>query len=117
MRAKHGTAIYTGGGIYSLLGELDNGLYFCGDNFYIGIYNEDVRTWNKKEDCLAYFYNDWCEAHEVEADQNEVAAMIKDFCTRLQDNEPELTQGFTDFSNFDGAEVFRLMSKLWEGKA
>lgn len=117
MRAKHGTAIYTGGGIYSLLGELDNGLYFCGDNFYISIIDADCRTWNEKEDCLAVFYNDFIEAHEVKADLTEVAIMVKDFCTRLKNHEAEIDKGYEKFSNYDSAEVYRIMSKLWEGKA
>lgn len=106
MKAIHGTAIYTGGGIYVVIGELDSGLWFCGNNDWCSIFDEDTRTYDNDNDDLACFLNEWCEAHEVkDVDKKEVYAMFKDFCERLDKKEPDITKGYEEFSNYAPGEV------------
>ena len=106
MKALHGTAIYTSGGIYVVIGELDNGLWFCGDNFGCTIYDQDTRTYDKVNDGLAWFWNEWCDNHVVkDVDEKEVHAMFKDFCVRLDKKEPNITKGYEEFSNYLPGEI------------
>ena len=118
MKIKHGTAIYTGGGFYTVIGELDNGLYFNGCNDWCAAFDEDTRTWDEEKDDLACFYNDWCEEHEVKVNNKELKAAFKDFCERLAAREPGITKGYEKFSNYDADEVLRLLSRsiFKEGK-
>lgn len=104
MRAIHGTAIYTGGGFYNVIGETDDGHWFFGGYDYCCIANSDVREKNEYGD-LACFYNDWAEKHEVEVDKKEMYEMIEDFCRRLDAKEPGLTDGYKEFSNYTAGEV------------
>ena len=106
MKALHGTAIYTGGGFYTVIGELDNGYWFCGNNDWCAIFDEDTRTWDYENVELACFDNEWCEAHEVkDIDPKEVYAMFKDFCNRLDNEEPGINEGFEQFNNYIPGEV------------
>ena len=106
MKALHGTAIYTGGGFYTVIGELDNDYWFCGNNDWCAIFDEDTRTWDNDNNGLACFWNDWCEMHEVkDFDLKEVYAMLEDFCKRLDANEPDITKGYEKFSNYLPGEV------------
>ena len=106
MKATHGTAIYTGGGIYVVIGELDNGLWFCGNNDWCGIFDEDTRTYDQENDDLACFWSDWCDQHEVkDVNKKEVYAMFEDFCKRLDNKEDGITEGYEEFSNYAPGEV------------
>ena len=64
MRATHGTAIYTGGGIYNIIGETDNGLWFMGGPDWCSLFDSDVTEEDEYTDMVCY-NNDWCEKHEV----------------------------------------------------
>ena len=106
MKALHGTAIYTGGGLYVVIGELDNGLWFYGNYDWCAVFDEDIRTYDEVNHGLACFWNDWCEKHIVnDVDVKEVYAMFKDFCERLDAKEPDITKGYEKFSNYLPGEV------------
>lgn len=106
MKIINGTAIYTGGGCYSIIGKIDNGLWFNGCNDWCAIYDMDTRTKNEDGD-FACFYYEWCEEHErtLEFSYKEVIAMFKDFCMRLDNNEEGITNGYEEFSNYIAGEV------------
>lgn len=107
MKIVNGTAIYTGGGCYSIIGRIDNGLWFNGWNDWCAIYDMDTRTKNEDGD-LACFYNDeWCEEHDKtsEFDYKEVVEMFKDFCIRLDNEEDGITNGYEEFNNYIAGEV------------
>ena len=104
-RATHGTAIYTGGGIYNVIGQLDNGLWFYGGNDYIEVFDEDTRTYDEVNDGLACYWNDWCDKHRLEVDKRQLYAMFYDFCQRLDNRESGLTDGYEEFSNYAAGEV------------
>ncbi len=104
-KATHGTAIYTGGGLYVVIGQLDNGLWFYGGTDFCDIFDEDTRTYDNENDGLACFWNDWCEKHRVELDARQTYAMYYDFCRRLDNNEPGLTDGYEEYSNYAAGEV------------
>lgn len=111
MKAIHGTAIYTGGGIYVAIGELDNGYYFYGSDYFCSIFDEDTRTYNFAEDGLACFWNDWCAKHEVKSfDVKEINDMFEDFCKRLDKKESGLTNGYEKYSNYLPGEVWNRLS-------
>lgn len=105
MRATHGTAIYTGGGIYNVIGETDNGHWFFGGPDYCTILDSDVREKDETEDDLACYYNDWLEKHEVKVEPKEVYEMFEDFCRRLDAKQPGITNGYDLYSNYIAGEV------------
>lgn len=105
MKIVNGTAIYTGGGCYSVIGKLDNGLYFNGCNDWCAAFDEDTRTVDKETGDLACFDNAWCEEHEVKVNQKELYKAFKDFCERLDSGEPGITMGYEKFSNYSEGEV------------
>lgn len=106
MKATHGTAIYTGGGLYIVIGELDNGLWFYGNSDWCAVYDEDTRAYDYENDGLACCWTDWCEKHEVkDVDLKEVYAMFEDFCKRLDNKEEGITEGYEEFSNYAPGEV------------
>lgn len=117
MRATHGTAIYTGGGFYICIGELDNGNYFVGGMDCIEIVNADPRIEIEDFDgWKSYGFDDidWILEHEVEAtengkESNGIIDMFKDFCKRIDNREPNLTDGYEDFSNYCSGEVYEMM--------
>lgn len=105
LKIKHGTAIYTGGGMYSVIGECDNGLYFNGNNDWFELIYADPREKDYFGD-LCVFDNEWMEEHVVkDFDKLEIYKAFKDFCARLDKNEPEITKGFEEFSNYAAGEV------------
>lgn len=108
MKALHGTAIYTGGGIYVLIGELDNGQFFFGDNWCCDIFDADTREIGE-DDFLNCCYPEWQEQHIVESDTAEVLAMYKDFYTRLANGEPDITDGYEDYNNYIASEILQVM--------
>ena len=109
MKAIHGTAIYTGGGCYSVIGELDNGLWFNGCMDFCEIIDADVRTKDENGD-LACFYNEWLEKHVVnDYSPGEKWQMLKDFCIRLDNKESGLTEGYDELSNYIAGEVTEML--------
>ena len=106
MKAIHGTAIYTGGGFYVVIGELDNGLYFHGNNDFLEILNDDPRQLDDAGELVCYDA-DWSEKHCADntVDIKEAYAMFEDFCRRLDAGEAGLTQGYEKFSNYLAGEV------------
>lgn len=106
MRATHGTAIYTGGGIYNVIGETDNGYWFFGGPDWCTIVDSDIREEDKEnDDDLVCYYNDWLEKHEVKVNVQEIYEMFEDFCRRLDAKEPGITDGYEKFSNYAAGEV------------
>ena len=101
MKILNGTAIYTGGGFYTVLGRIDNGLYFCGTNEWCSVYDMDTRTENEDGD-LVCFEEEWCEKHDKssEFDYKEIVKMFKNFCLRLDQEEDGITNGYEDLSNY-----------------
>ena len=112
MKVVHGTAIYTGGGQYTLIGELDNGLWFCGFNDYCAVTNFDTRTsvrdfynddgYNVDNNDLAIYHMDLTleEGYVVDVDLKEKYEMFYNFCKRLDAGEPGLTDGYEKYSNY-----------------
>lgn len=107
MRFTKGTAMYTGGGIYVVLGETDNGLYFLGNCDCVDIYNADVREEDENGD-MACFYPEWEELHRVETSEDLVEP-FKNFCRRLDAKEEGITEGWEAFSNYAAGEVYDYM--------
>lgn len=104
MRATHGTAIYTGGGIYNVIGETDNGLWFMGGSDWCSLFDSDVTEEDEYTDMVCY-NNDWCEKHEVKVDLQELYEMFEDFCRRLDNKEPGITDGYENHSNYAAGEI------------
>ena len=104
MKILKGTAIYTGGGFYTVIGKLDNGLFFCGCTDWAAVFDTDTRT-EDENGGLCCFDADWCELHEVNADIKEIYQAFEDFCKRLDENEKDITAGFEKFSNYQTGEV------------
>ena len=106
MRATHGTAIYTGGGIYNVIGETDNGYWFFGGPDWCSIVDSDIREEDKENNNdLVCYYNDWLEKHEVKVNVQEIYEMFEDFCRRLDAKEPGITDGYEEYSNYIPGEV------------
>ena len=105
MRATHGTAIYTGGGIYNVIGETDNGYWFFGGPDWCTIVDSDIRERDEENDCLACYYNNWLEKHEVNVNAQEIYEMFEDFCRRLDAKESGITDGYEKYSNYAPGEV------------
>ena len=113
MRATHGTAIYTGGGFYICIGELDDGKYFFGGMDSIEILNANPKIEDEDGEWLGNNI-DWILEHTIEStangkETNEIIEMFKDFCKRLDAKEDGLTDGYQDFSNFCAGEVYDMM--------
>lgn len=110
MKIVKGTAIYTGGGCYSIIGQLDNGLWFNGCNEWRSVLTRDTRTFNEDGE-LACFYNDWCEKYDVTCKFNykELVEAFKNFCNRLDNDEPYITKGYESFSNYISGEVTKFI--------
>lgn len=105
MRAIHGTAIYTGGGCYSVIGELDDGRWFNGCMDWCEILDTDVRTVDENGDLMC-FYNEWLDKHRITGiEPGTVWKMLEDFCDRLDSGEEGLTDGYGKFSNYCAGEV------------
>lgn len=108
MKITHGTALYTGGGFYSVVGEIDDGNYFVGNTDWCCVVDADPREkdefgeWN-------FFYNEWLEDHDVHADAKEIYTMFKDFCERLDANEQDITKGWDELSNYIPGEVTEMI--------
>ena len=110
MRAVHGTAIYTGGGCYTCIGELDNGLWFCGCNDWCEIIDKDSRSEDENND-LCVFDNDWMDKHVVkDIDRESINKMFQDFCKRLDNSEEHIEDGYSKYSNYMAGEVSRLIN-------
>ena len=115
MKVLHGTAIYTGGGFYTVLGEFDNGLWFFGGTEWFEVIDADCRTRDEKEDDLAAYYNEWLSKYVVEeyhTDKKKERAMFKaieDFCRRLDKGEKGLTEGYEELSNYSAGEVTEMI--------
>ena len=111
LRIEHGTATYTGGGFYTILGELNNGLYFVGFNDCCYILDIDPRTKAAEAphedyeifepDDLAIYYGDFLEVHNVEIDTHEKYKIFEDFIKRLDSGEKGIDRGFEDYTNHD----------------
>ena len=109
LRVEHGTATYTGGGFYTIIGELNNGLYFVGFNDYCCIIDVDPRTKANDaphepyevydDDELAIYYNDFLKVHTVEIDTQEKYRIFEDFCRRLDSKEKDIEKGYEEFKN------------------
>ena len=113
LKATHGTAIYTGGGIYICIGQLNDGTYFCGNLDYCCTFDADTRSESEDGD-LECLYTDWCEKHMIASAANgsnhgEIIEMFKDFCKRLDACEEGLTDGYEHFSNYCPSEVYDMM--------
>lgn len=106
MKITNGTAIYTGGGNYTIIGKINNGLWFNGCNEWCAIFDEDTRTKNEDGELMC-IYNEWCEKHDKTSEFNhkEIVEMFKDFCKRLDNNEEGITKGYEEFSNYIPGEV------------
>lgn len=119
MRIKHGTAIYTGGGIYVVIGEIGDGKWFMGNNDFCAVTNFDTRTkakdmeilseteWEFDDDDLAIFYLMLTpeEGCIVETDIKETYEAFYDFCKRLDNGELGITDGYEEYSNYAQGEV------------
>lgn len=113
LKATHGTAIYTGGGFYICIGELNDGTYFYGGMFSCEIFDKDTRTENEDKD-LECFYEEWCKKHRIASEANgknhgEIIEMFKDFCKRLDAEEEGLTDGYEEYNNYCPGEVYDMM--------
>lgn len=99
LRATHGTACYSGGGFYIVLGETENGLFFVGGNEgYVDIFDTDPRT---KTSELLSDYPEWCDLHRVSTyDDCEVQKMFSDFCRRLDKCEMNISVGYEAYENY-----------------
>lgn len=101
LRATHGTACYSGGGFYIVLGETENGLYFVGGNDcdgYCELYDTDPRT---KTSELLNDYSEWCDIHRVDSySEDEVQKMFRDFCRRLDKCEMNISRGYEAYENY-----------------
>lgn len=106
MRAVRGTAIYTGGGIYVTIGQMDNGMYFIGSEYGIEFFDTDTRSCDENGD-MCGFDMDWHNKHVISDgyDPEEAQAAFKDFCERLDAKEEHLTDGYEEFSNFCHGEI------------
>ena len=111
MKALHGTAIYTGGGQYSVIGELDNGYWFAGDNWGCNIFSRDVREYDEENGDLAFYWNPWCVLHDVTYmfDTKDIYEMYEDFCKRLDAKEDGITDGYEEYSNYIPGEVCEMI--------
>ena len=99
MKFTKGTAIYTGGGFYTIIGETDqDGIYFFGCTDFCELTSLDPRT--EDEDGLLIYYNEKIEPHIIESDHDKTRELLKDFCERLYNDEPHITDGYEDFSNY-----------------
>ena len=96
--------MYTGGGIYVVLGETDNKLYFVGDMDGVELYNSDVREEDEHGDMVC-FYPEWQDKHRVETSED-LAEVYKTFCRRLDAKEEGITKGWEEFSNYAPGEVY-----------
>jgi len=104
MTFTHGTAIYTGGGCYIVIGETDeSGLYFFGCTDFCELMRFDPRT--EDENGLICQYYEEIEPYIVETDRDETWKLFEDFCNRLDNKEPNITTGYKDFSNYLAGEV------------
>lgn len=108
MKITHGTAMYTGGGFYSVIGEIDDGNYFVGNTDWCCVVDADPREkdefgeWN-------FFHIEWLEDHDVHVDANEIYPMFKDFCERLDAEELDITKGWDELSNYLPGEVTEMI--------
>lgn len=108
MKITHGTAMYTGGGFYTVIGEVDDGNYFVGNMDWCVVVDTDPRDsdefgeWN-------FFHIEWLEDHDIHADVNEIYPMFKDFCERLDAEEKDITKGWDEFSNYIPGEVMEMI--------
>lgn len=91
---KEATAIYTGGGIYVYLGELDDGNYFLASDWSSGcvgdirILNEDPR----KVDDDECFYPEWQETYlvkDMDDTTEEARRMWNEILFYIIQNNPE----------------------------
>ena len=110
MKITHGTAMYTGGGFYSVIGEVDDGNYFVGNTDWCVVIDTDPRCkdefgeWN-------FFHIEWLEDHNVhDVDANEMFFMFKDFCERLDANEQDITKGWDKLSNYIPGEATEMIN-------
>ena len=104
MKFTKGTAIYTGGGWYTIIGETNKkGVYFFGCTDFCELTSLDPRT--EDEDGLLIFYNEKIEPYRIEYDPDKTWRLMEDFCKRLDKEEPNITDGYEEFSNFCPGEV------------
>ena len=82
---KNVTPSYTGGGIYSFIGELTNHTFFLADNWDVRILTEDPRI-----DEYESFFPEWQEERLV-ADLTGMASaeFLKEVIRWIKENEPE----------------------------
>ena len=108
MKFTKGIAIYTGGGFYVAIGQTDNGNYFYGCIDWCELFDTDTRTVNEYDE-LACMYNEWCDEHIIKSNRQEVWKAFEDFCKRLDNNEPNITEGYEKWSNYIPGEVTELI--------
>lgn len=127
MNVLHGTAIYTEDGTYNIIGEFDNGLWFFGCPKYIAIYTDDIRNEREIFDICRNNIK-YCEKNLImlyepnEEDEDNIEEylsedeledyhpeVIRRFCIQLDNEEPGLTNGYEEFSNYTAGEVTAAM--------
>ena len=103
MKITKGTAIYTGGGFYTVIGETEDGHWFVGFNEFCAVINFDPRTKDEEMDDLKIFYCDFTEeeGYVIPVDIKEKYEAYLDFCKRLENQESGIEDGYEDFSNHD----------------
>lgn len=107
MKVVRGTAIYTGGGIYVTIGQMDNGMYFVGSEYGIEFFDEDTRSCDENDD-MCCFWQEWYDEHCIKDgyDPDDAQVAFIDFCKRLDAKEEHLTDGYDEFSNYLPGEIY-----------
>ncbi len=89
--------IYTGGGIYCFLGQIDDNRYFMADDDCFGVMIVDSDPTLAYEEC---WYADWQEEHKIEElDEDDSLSFFREMLIWIMYHEPK--------GNYDMDEIER----------
>ena len=111
-----GTAIYTGGGIYIIVGKLNDGNYVNTDGCFWDVYNDNamdkVDTSIYEEICddmCNYEHPQWCNEHRISEHyrKKDILRAIKKFCKDLDNGKGDeyLIDEFKKTDNYMSGEL------------
>ena len=115
-----GTAIYTGGGIYIIVGKLNDGNYVNTDGCFWDVYSDNAKdkvdTSIYEEICddmCNYEHPQWCDEHRISEHyrKKDILRAIKKFCKDLDNGKGDeyLVDEFKETGNYSSGELKRMI--------
>lgn len=108
LQITKGAAVYTGGGVYVILGKLSDGNYFVQSTcFEPSIFNGEITEHSESIDDLVCFDSEWCENHDVTSHYSEsvLDELSREFCKALDKDRTLCIEEYKELQNYIPGEI------------